>query len=75
MNRQPEALIKNSKFSLPVLKGVALVSPVFPEALRDRFEGKHKELEGFWKEMRRKAKGVEEVLERVKELEEKVKGE
>jgi len=67
--------IKDSKLSAPVLKGVDLISPVFPQALRDQFEGKHKELEGSWKEMRKKAKGVEEVLERVEELEEKVKGE
>ena len=77
--------IKGSKLSLPVLKGVELVSPVFPESLRDGFEGKYRELKGSWKEMREKAKGVEEVwekakgakevLERVEELEEKVKGE
>ena len=77
--------IKDSKLSLPVLKGVELVSPVFPESLRDGFEGKYRELKGSWKEMREKAKGVEEVwekakgakevLERVEELEEQVKGE
>ena len=77
--------IKDSKLSLPVLKGVELVSPVFPESLRDGFEGKYRELKGSWKEMREKAKGVEEVwekakgakevLERVEELEEKVKRE
>ena len=67
--------IQGSKLSLPVLKGVELISPVFPEGLRDQFEGKRRELTGSWKEARKKAKGVEEVWERVEELEEKVKGE
>jgi len=67
--------IKGSKLSLPVLKGVELVSPVFPESLRDGFEGKYRDLEGYRKEAGKKAKGAKEVLERVEELEEQVKGE
>lgn len=67
--------MKDSKLALPTLKVVELVSPMFPEGLRDRFEEKYRDLEGYWKEARKKAKRMEEVWEKAEELKEKAKKE
>ena len=67
--------IEDSRLSLPILKGLELVSPMFPEGLRDRFKDKQRDLKSYWEEAQKKAKSVEEVWENVEELEEKVKAE
>ena len=76
--------IKDSWLAFPVLKGVELISPVFPESLKDRFEGKQRELksvlEQVWektegaKEVLEKAEGAKKVWQKVEEVEEKVRG-
>ena len=75
--------IKDSCLALSVLKSVELISPMFPESLKDRFEGKQREQNGVWGEVREKTEGAKELLEKaegakkvwqkVEEVEEKAK--
>lgn len=66
--------MKDSKLALPTLKVVEVLSPLFPEGVKDQFEGRYGEAKDYWKDAKKHGKMVEEGLEKLDELEKKVKG-
>ena len=63
--------MEDSKLASPTLKVVDLVAPIFPEELKDRFAGRYEEAREYW-ERAKKEGMVQEGLEKMEELKEKV---
>ena len=68
-----QAWMEDSKLTLPALKGVELLSPVFPKELQDQFAGRYGEVRDYWERAKEKGKMIGEGLEKLEELEKKVR--
>ena len=66
--------VEDSKLSLPALKAVEILSPMFPEELRDQFEGRYGEVRDYWEKAKKSGKRVQEGLERAEELKKSMTG-
>ena len=66
--------VEDSKLSLPALKAVEVLSPMFPEELRDQFEGRYGEVRDYWRKAKKSGAGIQEGLEKMKALEKSVTG-
>ena len=62
--------MEDSKLALPVLRAVGLLSPLFPQELRDRFGERYEQVKVYWEEVGKKGG---EGVEMMRELGEKVR--
>ena len=66
-------LLGNARLSVPTLKVVDLLSPLLPSELREIFEKRYEDIKKQGDKARRKGEMLEKGLERLEELEKKVR--
>ena len=64
---------EDSKLASPALKVVDILAPVFPQGLKDRFAGRYEEVRDYWEKAKKEGM-VQEGLEKMEDLKERVTG-